>query len=47
MKWAGHVAHFVEGEVYSGLWWENMRGRDHWRIPGVDWRIILNGFSRK
>jgi len=28
-------------EVYTGLWWGNLRERDHLRDPGLDGRIIL------
>jgi hypothetical protein len=40
MRWAGHVAR-MGGEVYTGFWWGNLRGRDHLGDPGVDGRIIL------
>jgi hypothetical protein len=30
-----------EGEVYTGLWWGNLRERDHLENPGVDGRIVL------
>jgi len=29
------------GELYTGLWWGNLRKRDHWEDPGLDGRIIL------
>jgi hypothetical protein len=29
------------GEVYTGLWWGNLREGDHLEDPGVDRRIIL------
>jgi len=29
------------GEVYTGLWWGNMRERDHLKGPGVDGRVKL------
>jgi hypothetical protein len=25
MNWAGHVAHIVKGQAYTGLWWGNRR----------------------
>jgi len=28
-------------EVYTGVWWGNLRDRDHLGDPGVDGRIIL------
>jgi len=37
MRWAGNVARMGRGEMYTGIWWGNLRGRD----PGVDGRIIL------
>jgi hypothetical protein len=30
-----------EGEAYTGLWWGNLRERDHWGEARVDGRIIL------
>jgi len=28
-------------EVYTGLWWGNMKEIDHMEDPGIDGRIIL------
>jgi len=28
MRWAGHVAR-MRGEEHTGLWWGNLRERDH------------------
>jgi CRISPR/Cas system-associated protein Cas7 (RAMP superfamily) len=28
-------------EACAGVWWGNLRGKDHWVDPGVDGRIIL------
>jgi hypothetical protein len=28
------------GEVYTRLWWGNLRERDHLEDPGIDRRII-------
>jgi hypothetical protein len=28
-------------EMCTGLWWGNLRDRDHWGDPDVDGRIIL------
>ena len=47
MRWAWHVAHMGEGEVYTGFWWGNLRERDHWGDPDVDGRIILRWIFRK
>ena len=46
MRWAGYVARMV-GQVCTGVWWGNMRGRDCWGDPGVDGRIILGSIIRK
>jgi len=35
------------GEAYTGLWWGNLRERDHLGDPGVDGRIILSWIFRK
>ena len=37
----------MRGEGYTGLWWGNLRERDHWGNPGVDGRIILSWIFRK
>jgi hypothetical protein len=31
----------------QGLWWGNLRERDHWGDPGVDGRIILIWIFKK
>jgi len=35
------------GEVHTGFWWGNLRGRDHLGDPDVDGRIILRWIFRK
>jgi hypothetical protein len=32
--------------VCTGFWWGNLRKRDHWGGPDVDWRIILRWIFR-
>jgi hypothetical protein len=34
-------------EACIGVWWGNLRERDHWGDPGVDGRIILKWIFRK
>jgi hypothetical protein len=34
-------------DEYTGLWWGNMRERDHLGYPDVDGRIILRWIFRK
>jgi hypothetical protein len=35
------------GEACTGVWWGNVRVRDHLGDPGVDGRIILRWIFRK
>jgi len=35
------------GEVCTWFWWGNLRERDHWGDPEVDWRIITIWNFRK
>jgi hypothetical protein len=35
------------GEACTGLWWGNLRVRDHWGDLGVGGRIILRRTFRK
>jgi hypothetical protein len=44
MRWVGHVASMGKKEVYTGLWWGGLREGDHLADPGIDRRIILNGY---
>ena len=34
-------------EAYTGIWWGNLKERDHLEEPGVDRRIILRWIFRK
>jgi len=34
-------------EVYTRIWWGNLREREHLEDPGVDGRIILRWIFRK
>ena len=35
------------GEAYTGIWWGNLRERDHLGDPGIDGRITLRWIFRK
>jgi len=37
----------VRGEAYIGLWWGNLRKRDHLGDPGIDGRLILGWIFRR
>ena len=37
MRWAGHVARMGRVKVYTGIWWGNLREREHLKDPGVEW----------
>jgi len=41
MRWAGRVVRMGKGELYTGLWWGNLREGDHLEGPGVDGSIAL------
>jgi hypothetical protein len=47
MRWVGHVSARVRREVYTGLWWGNLRKRDHLGDPRIDGRLILRWIFRK
>jgi len=34
------MCHVWRGEVHTGVWWGNLRERDHLEDPSVDWRIL-------
>jgi hypothetical protein len=35
------------GELHIGMWWGNLRDRDHFEDPGIDGRIVLRWSFRK
>jgi hypothetical protein len=43
MRSVEHEASTGRGYVYIGIWWGNLRERDHVEDPSVDGSIILNG----
>jgi len=47
MRWDGYVACMGEIKMHIGFWWGNLRKRDHFEDPVVDWRIILRWIFRK
>jgi hypothetical protein len=46
MRWAGYVARMGRGKAYTGLWWENLRERNHFGDPGFDGKILLRRIFR-
>jgi len=47
MGWAGNVAWMGRGEVYTGIWWGNLREKGHLQDPGLDGTILLRWILRK
>jgi hypothetical protein len=47
MRWAGYIARMGKGEVYTGVWWGNIRERVYLGDRGLDKRIILRWIFRK
>ena len=35
------------GKAYTGVWWGNLRERDHLGVPGGDARIIIRWIFKK
>jgi hypothetical protein len=38
-RWSGMYRAWKRGETCIGFWCRNLKGRDHWRDPGVDGKI--------
>ena len=47
MRLTWHVARMGRGEVYTGFWWGNLRGRDDLEDLGVDEKTIWRWIFRK
>jgi len=47
MRWVGHVARIWEKRVHTGIWWGNLRERDHLEDRGTDGRVIIRWIFRK
>jgi hypothetical protein len=47
MRWAGHVARIWEKRVHTGLWWGNLRERNHLEDRGIDGKVIIRWIFRK
>jgi hypothetical protein len=47
MRWARNVERMGRREVCIGIWWGNLRERDHWGDAGVDGRIMLGWMFSK
>jgi hypothetical protein len=39
LTWAGHVARMGRGKVFTGFWFGDPKGRDHWEDLDVGGRI--------
>jgi hypothetical protein len=37
----------MERKLYTGLWWGNVRERNHFKDPGIDGSITLRWIFRK
>jgi len=48
-KWDGRGMWCIwgRGEACTGIWWGNLKERDHWGDPDTDGRIILRWIFRK
>jgi hypothetical protein len=47
MRWAGHTAGIGEREVYTALWWENLRDRADLEDLGLGESIMLKWIFRQ
>jgi hypothetical protein len=43
----GACSAYGESGLYTGFWWGNLSGRDHFRNLDIDWRIVLKWIFRK
>ena len=43
----GECSAYGGGDAYTGIWWGNLRERDHWGDQDVDGRIIFRWLFRK
>jgi hypothetical protein len=41
MRWAGHAARMGRADVFTGIWLEGPKVRDHWEDLGVGGRMTL------